>query len=561
MRTTLLLLFLTLSVSLFSQNSLVSGEYWFDGLYSTAETISFPAGETVNLSDQIDVSHLAAGLHSVHIRVMDEEGLWSAVESGYFIIRSEAGTPESADIVSVRYWLDNDYSGFVETVIPDAQAVNFSYQFDAESLSPGLHTIAFLFTDTGGRQSSPITTFFVKPPVSLANEERTVREFKWMVDFNAAATGTIEFSGESEVNLLTSLDMESHANGLHTLTIWFIDNTGFLSAPVTKFFISRNQAIAPDNRITGYRYWFSDGTMQSFEISEHEADYILLEEPDLRLISEGEYVINIQFRDAEGRWSGTAYQSFVKKLYPWATLTADITDVCAGDSVLFTAVTVDADSVTWHFGDGNESTIEEVRHAYDGSGEYTVSLDAADRETGTVTTISLGNSVLVRALPDIDLGADMDIEEDESVQLDAGTGYQTYLWNGTTGAALYSFSGTDAGVGAHSVNVWVEDQYGCAAGDTIIITVSVASDIDDPVQTSLRVWPNPVRDILKAVWEQDIIPFLGATITDMNGRIMINEPRLYSGDGIDMSALSPGRYMLILNSGSKLYTLPIIKVQ
>jgi PKD repeat protein len=560
MRTTLLLLFLALSAGLFSQNTIVSGEYWFDGSYSTAQTLTIQTGETVNLSEQIDINHLAAGLHSVHIRLMDEAGLWSAVESGYFIIRNDTGTPAVADIASLRYWVDNNYTGTVEIDIPDATVVNFSAQLDAESLSPGLHTIAYLFSDNVGRLSSPVTDFFIKPPPSLVNEERSVKELTWMVDFNAAVTGTIEFSGDREVNLLTDFDVESLKNGLHTLTTWFSDDTGFLSAPVTRFFISRAPSVAPDNRITGYRYWFSDGSIESFDISEPEADYILLEEPDLRLISAGEYVINIQFRDSEGRWSGTAYQSFVKKAYPWATLTSDINALCAGDSVLFKAVTVDADSVTWHFGDGNKSTNEEVRHAYNGPGQFTVSLDAADRENGTITTIILDNQVLVRALPDIDLGTDQNIEEDESVQLDAGTGYQTYLWNGTTGASLYTFSGTDAGVGSHSVNVWVEDQYGCAAGDTIIITVSVASDISDPVQASLKVWPNPVRDFLRVEWEQGILPVLSATVTDLNGRILINNAELCSGCEMDMSALSPGRYLLILNNGTRLYTLRIIKV-
>jgi PKD repeat protein len=561
MRTTLLLLLLTLSAGLFAQKTVVYGEYWFDGSYNTPHALTIEAGETVNLTEQIDVSHLEAGLHSVHIRLMDQAGLWSAAESGYFIIRTGTVSQEVAAVSTVKYWLDNNYAGFIETDIPDASVISFTPQFDAASLSPGLHTIAFLFADDAGRHSSPVTSFFIKPPVSLVDEGRGVQGLTWMVDFNEDETGTIQLAGEREVSLMTNLAAGSLSKGLHTVTTWFFDESGFLSAPVTRFFISRDTPVAPENTITGYRYWFSDGSMESFEISEPESEYILLEQPDLRLIPAGEYIINIQFRDGEGRWSGTAYQSFVKNLYPWATVTSDRDALCAGDSVLFTAVTVDADSVTWHFGDGNKSSIEVVKYAYDGSGEYTVSLDAADRASGKVTAITLDNTLLVRALPDIDLGADQNIEEDESVQLDAGTGYQSYLWNGITGASIYTFSGTDAGVGPHSVNVWVEDQYGCAAGDTLIITVSVASDISDPLQTSLKVWPNPVRDYLKAEWEQGTFSTLSATVSDFNGRIRINKTELCSGCELDMSDLTPGQYLLILNSGTRLYTLRIVKVQ
>ena len=159
MRTTLLLLLLTLSAGLFAQKTVVYGEYWFDGSYNTPHALTIEAGETVNLTEQIDVSHLEAGLHSVHIRLMDQAGLWSAAESGYFIIRTGTVSQEVAAVSTVKYWLDNNYAGFIETDIPDASVISFTPQFDAASLSPGLHTIAFLFADDAGRHSSPVTSF------------------------------------------------------------------------------------------------------------------------------------------------------------------------------------------------------------------------------------------------------------------------------------------------------------------------------------------------------------------------------------------------------------------
>lgn len=72
---------------------------------------------------------------------------------------------------------------------------------------------------------------------------------------------------------------------------------------------------------------------------------------------------------------------------------------------------------------------------------------------------------IINPLPMIGLGADQNFCEGSSVMLDAGTGFESYLWN--TGATSYNISTNEPG------EYWVEvtDANSCSNRDTIILTM------------------------------------------------------------------------------------------
>jgi len=73
--------------------------------------------------------------------------------------------------------------------------------------------------------------------------------------------------------------------------------------------------------------------------------------------------------------------------------------------------------------------------------------------------------VLVYSLPQVSLGSDISFIAGNTVTLDAGQGFSTYLWS--TGASSQTIVVNQAG----SFSVTVTNQYGCSASDMIILTV------------------------------------------------------------------------------------------
>jgi hypothetical protein len=72
-----------------AQTSVTKGEYWFDQQYDSRQTFTLTGGVW---NQQIDVSHLDAGLHVLSIRVSTDDNRWGSVLSKYFIKPQIEGT-------------------------------------------------------------------------------------------------------------------------------------------------------------------------------------------------------------------------------------------------------------------------------------------------------------------------------------------------------------------------------------------------------------------------------------------------------------------------------------
>src|SRR6056297_2901276 len=98
-------------------------------------------------------------------------------------------------------------------------------------------------------------------------------------------------------------------------------------------------------------------------------------------------------------------------------------------------------------------------------------MDRSDQLTATV-----------HALPDVDLGPDLEAYEDTT--LDAGAGFESYLWSTSEESQKITVESD----GAYSVKV--TDQYGCSNSDTVNVTIlSVGIENNEYLQ-ELSIYPN-----------------------------------------------------------------------
>ncbi len=141
---------------------------------------------------------------------------------------------------------------------------------------------------------------------------------------------------------------------------------------------------------------------------------------------------------------------------------------CGNATVSFFNTSTNATSYNWNFGDGSAlSSDPNPTHTYTQAGNYTVSLEASGG--GWTVSDSLPNSVQVFPPAVFDFGSDSLQVNASSYLLDAGTGFNSYLWN--TGASTASITVDSSG----SYCLIVSDQNACKDTDCIYVSIVPAA--------------------------------------------------------------------------------------
>lgn len=158
-----------------AQNSVVGYEYWFNEMHTQRQYVPISSAssslDSSALSFTVDTASLGAGLHEVRIRVKDNRGHWSSVESRKFRIPPVLPANE---IVLLRYWSDQMNN-------PPADLVEIPYSGTGSALdttlldfcnidSFGLTDVFFQVKDKRGHWSAVISEeIFITSSGPVAN--------------------------------------------------------------------------------------------------------------------------------------------------------------------------------------------------------------------------------------------------------------------------------------------------------------------------------------------------------------------------------------------------------
>jgi len=146
---------------------------------------------------------------------------------------------------------------------------------------------------------------------------------------------------------------------------------------------------------------------------------------------------------------------------------------CLGDTTLFNLeYTGTFDSISWNFGDpasgeNNYSNLQNPFHVFSASGEYIVSVIIYSN--GSEYTIE--KVITIYPSPLVDLGNDTTICSQSYILLNAGSGFDTYLWQDGSTDSVFLATGDG--------EYWVRVENNCGFdSDTINIDYSSSFDID-----------------------------------------------------------------------------------
>jgi PKD repeat protein len=237
----------------------------------------------------------------------------------------------------------------------------------------------------------------------------------------------------------------------YELSFWIRKYGGYAEALDVLVSTTDNTILSFTNQLTGINWTSEEGdewVKYSYDLSSFSGEQIY-----------------IAFREHvdDNITDGAALLLDMVRIGPPVFFIADNTEGCGSLTVNFTDASAgNITSWLWNFGDGNTSTLQNPIHTYNLPGIYTVSLTATD-ENGSDTFIAT-DLIHVYDNPVVDLGDEIE-QCGGDVVLDAGSGFDLYVWNGVLEDQTYSVSTSD------TYTVVVEDANGCTGTDEIVVTI------------------------------------------------------------------------------------------
>ena len=302
-----ILISLLFTIHITAQNNIVGYEYAFnngEGL----QFVSIAPTPDFNLVTDIDVSALTNDVNIIHLRFLDENGLWSSIISKIFVKPSEAFLTAST-IVGYEYGFDDDNPPVYVPVAPTAD-FNLVTDFDVSSLTNDVNVFFIRFKDDIGQWSSIISKIFVKPPEAFVTASTIVGYEYGFDDDNPPVY--VPVAPTADFNLVTDFDVSALTNDVNVFFIRFKDDIGQWSSIISKIFVKPPEAFATASTVVGYEYGFDDDDPPVYVSITPTADCNLVTDIDVSSLTNDVNVFYIRFQDDIGQWSSIISKIFVK---------------------------------------------------------------------------------------------------------------------------------------------------------------------------------------------------------------------------------------------------------
>ena len=223
----------------------VECEYWLDDEYALRrqQTVT---GDKVALA--VDMSAMQAGMHTLSLRMKDDNGNATATVRSYVYVRTAPETV-SGDVVECEYWTDDDSSAKKVVAV---SGENIAMSIDASSLSFGKHTLSLRVKNAQGNYSGVITDSFYKLPVE--EESGTPVTCEYWIDQDFANRKEVPVTGGAVV---FTVDASDSLDGMHMLSWRIRDDKGKYGGLNSSMYF-KHTTVAPAEDITWYQYWWND---------------------------------------------------------------------------------------------------------------------------------------------------------------------------------------------------------------------------------------------------------------------------------------------------------------
>jgi hypothetical protein len=231
---------------------------------------------------------------------------------------------------------------------------------------------------------------------------------------------------------------------------------------------------------------------------------------------------------------------------PPASITPSGTSACcSGDSVVLMGSIGLNFSYQWIRDGVNIPSAANYIYAAKVGGAYTVKVTSPIGCSSTSAPVT----VIVHPAPPVFLGNDTSVAAGAKITLNAGAGFNSYLWS--TGQIIPTIMVDSSGTGLGTKTVWVRvtDNFACPGTDTIRISFVNNPGIAELYAGNLfRVFPNPTKGMIELHNPTPMVNDLLVEIFSLDGRSMARIRWAADPDQtnatIDLTHLSNGTYLL-----------------
>jgi hypothetical protein len=203
-------------------------------------------------------------------------------------------------------------------------------------------------------------------------------------------------------------------------------------------------------------------------------------------------------------------------------------------------------------GDGffNDSVLENITY-YQGNSDIlskTVELKIWAKAAKACTDQADSMTLTINSLPTVDLGKDTTICAGNLITLNAGSGFDKYLWQDNSDKQTLDVDSNGVGVGSKTIWVMVTKD-NCSNSDTIVITFKKCGSVNELGNLDVKIYPNPAKEKLFIELDRNHT-VQQLEMLDMLGKLVLTKQVEKNSNLLEISVneLSKGSYLLKLTS-------------
>lgn len=261
--------------------------YWFDG-DSVATHMGHSNAKTWQMA--VDVSSLNEAIHTIHLQVVDKDGVASSPVTRYFVKTMLADKARQ-----VAYWVDNAPEPMLTSNV-----VNGTVLLDVNELSNGFHVLHV--QAVGERHSSTRTFGFYKLP-GITNIEHL--NCICRMDGDIYRQERLSVSGGV---VSWKLDVSTLSQGIHLAQLQLMDDNGLTSRMLQAFFY-RTPTRAELGEV---RCYYSIDGGDNRQLSSQLSDGLYHFDIDVASLDDGPHLLSCMLSDGMGTNSRLLLRYFIK---------------------------------------------------------------------------------------------------------------------------------------------------------------------------------------------------------------------------------------------------------
>ncbi len=242
----------------------------------------------------------------------------------------------------------------------------------------------------------------------------------------------------------------------------------------------------------------------------------------------------------------------------------DMVSLCKEEVITFTFDgSMDAETFSWDFDDGNSAGGQVVQHTYGSAGSFIVSLEVSNQSG--CRDIALDTIDVEDDVPEADFSYQLVTNSDPFNYSfsDKSVNTDTWKWEFGNGSNSTDRDPTHrfADEGTYAVSLVASNQLGCedSTGQEIVVIIT---GIEGEIEAGLlKVYPNPTRDIITISFDESEVSknSFEVYIHDSKGALIRHQNIENGSNVIKVDNLASGVYMIDLLSEGKLYQFKFIK--